>query len=205
MPAPPPHQARGPNRARPASTAPDPSCPVRPRLSGVVPVLFGEPCSLDQVDLIERLGRGRIAGPCEPQALVHAMVDRGLIAPVEGGMTIMPIGPAVFLPLRTAVERITAKLVEDVPKANLETTRRTLDSVMRRADHLPAARRQSIHPWTVRTCRIETKWIPGTIRDGVSAAPSGSRPSSICSRRSHATARAAAAWASSWPSRRRPT
>lgn len=88
---------------------------------------------LDRAQLVERIVGGRIAGSGEAPALVDAMATSGLIAPVEGGLAITAAGREVFLPLRAAVERITATLVEDVPEADLEATRRTLEAVTRRA------------------------------------------------------------------------
>ncbi len=89
--------------------------------------------------LLERLDHGRIAGPGEAPALVEAMVARGLIAPVGGGLTTTAAGQEVFLPLRARVAGITATLVEGIPVDDLEATQRTLDHVTRRAAGLLAA------------------------------------------------------------------
>ena len=95
---------------------------------------LGAPGQLDGA----RLASARIASRRETPILIDAMIGRGLIAFTDAGLTVTAAGLDVYAPLRTVVERITARLVEEVPEADLEATRRTLEAVTRRADQLLA-------------------------------------------------------------------
>jgi hypothetical protein len=94
------------------------------------------PDRLGRDQLVEALDRGQIVQPDEAHVLIDAMTDKGLIAPVEAAMSLTDAGVEVFLPLRNAVGTITATLVRDISPDDLEATRRTLDTVTRRAAEL---------------------------------------------------------------------
>jgi DNA-binding MarR family transcriptional regulator len=92
----------------------------------------------------DELVRQQADGLRLPEATVRATVD-GLLAsglvglgPAEGDsgdrLQLTAAGEAVFRPISDAVGRITVDLYGDLPAADLEATRRTLEEVTRRAN-----------------------------------------------------------------------
>jgi DNA-binding MarR family transcriptional regulator len=90
------------------------------------------------------LVRQQAAGLKEPEATVRATVD-GLLASgliglgpaggdSDGRLVLTAAGEALFRPISDAVGRITVDLYGDLPAADLEATRRTLEEVTRRAN-----------------------------------------------------------------------
>jgi DNA-binding MarR family transcriptional regulator len=94
----------------------------------------------------DELVRQQADGLKVPEATVRATVD-GLLASgliglglgpaggdSDGRLVLTAAGEAVFRPISDAVGRITADLYGDLPAADLEATRRTLEEVTRRAN-----------------------------------------------------------------------
>ena len=82
-----------------------------------------------------------------PESAARATVDgmraSGLLTPEDAAdddphLVPTAAGKAVYQPIRDAVNQITVKLYGDLPAADLETTRRTLEEVTRRANALLA-------------------------------------------------------------------
>ncbi|HEV7760662.1 MAG TPA: hypothetical protein VGO78_16775, partial [Acidimicrobiales bacterium] len=67
-------------------------------------------------------------GPAEAEGEGEAESDG------DGRLGLTAAGEAVFRPLSDAVGRITVDLYGDLPPADLEATRRTLEEVTRRAN-----------------------------------------------------------------------
>lgn len=89
--------------------------------------------ALAREQLAAALASGLIAGRKEADALIGAMIGKGLIAAGDGGLSIAVAGAEIYLPVRKAVESITTGLTEGIPEVDLATTRRTLEALTRRA------------------------------------------------------------------------
>jgi DNA-binding MarR family transcriptional regulator len=77
--------------------------------------------------------------PEESRATAEGLLAAGLVAGGEAGLTLTPVGEAVFRPVRRAVAALADELYGGLPPADLEATRRTLDEVTRRANARLAA------------------------------------------------------------------
>ena len=104
-------------------------------------------------DLVRQQADGLRVPEATARATVDGLLASGLIGPDSGSgdgdrddsddgadrpLVLTAVGEAVFRPLSDAVGRITVDLYGDLPAADLEATRRTLEEVTRRADALLA-------------------------------------------------------------------
>jgi hypothetical protein len=99
---------------------------------------------LSTEELVRRQVGGRVAPEDEARAAVDGLLGRGLISPAEGThgagygddtrLAPTAAGETVYRSLRRSVDRITGDLYGDLPRADLEATRRTLEEIARRAN-----------------------------------------------------------------------
>jgi len=99
-------------------------------LAGSGPLARGE--------LVRQQAAGLKVPDSAVEATVAGMVAAGLLAGDDARLAPTAAGRALYQPIRDAVDRITAELYGDLPRADLEVTRRTLAEVTRRADALLA-------------------------------------------------------------------
>jgi DNA-binding MarR family transcriptional regulator len=84
--------------------------------------------------LVQRQADGLKVPESTAQETVDGMVTAGLIAPTDDARLAPTVtGQAIYQPIRDEVNRIAVELYGDLPPADLETTRRTLEEVTRRA------------------------------------------------------------------------
>ncbi|MDP3899092.1 MAG: hypothetical protein Q8Q62_20660 [Mesorhizobium sp.] len=95
---------------------------------------------LSRSALVGRLVDGRIATAEETEAVLASMHSRSLIATATRGedavVFLSDAGKGAFAPLRERITAITGSLFDDLPAADLAATRRTLETVTRRAGQL---------------------------------------------------------------------
>lgn len=91
--------------------------------------------SLPRSGLIGAIGSARVVAAGVEGALVESMIQKGLVR-TGAELSLAEHGLAVFQPLRSAVREITATLVHDVHSQDLETARRVLETVTKRAAQL---------------------------------------------------------------------
>jgi len=95
-------------------------------------------------DLVRQQAEGLKVPEATARVTVDGLLASGLVGPAEGGgdgdgdgddrLALTAAGEAAFRPLSDAVGRITVDLYGDLPAADLEATRRTLEEVTRRAN-----------------------------------------------------------------------
>lgn len=89
--------------------------------------------------LAETLENGRIVAPGEGARVIGEMAEAGWIARDGAGVSISAAGAARYRPLRERVQALTSELVADLPAPDVDATRRTLETITRRAArHLDA-------------------------------------------------------------------
>jgi DNA-binding MarR family transcriptional regulator len=89
-------------------------------------------------ELVRQQADGLKVPAATARATVDGLLASGLVGPAEddgdGRLVLTAAGEAVFRPLSDAVGRIAVDLYGDLPPADLEVTRRTLEEVTRRAN-----------------------------------------------------------------------
>lgn len=100
-------------------------------LDGAGPLALGE--------LVRRQVDGRVAPEVEARAAVDGLLSRGLLVPADDSdgedprLVPTAAGETVYRPVCRTVSRITDELYADLPRDDLEATRRTLTEIARRA------------------------------------------------------------------------
>jgi hypothetical protein len=90
---------------------------------------------ISRAQLVGRLGGALKVGVTDAEARVHELAAAGLQeASGEGGVAVTEAGAQLHARVRAAVNEITQRLWGDLPATDLETTGRTLTTILARAN-----------------------------------------------------------------------
>lgn len=105
--------------------------------------------------LVDQLGRGQIASGDAAAVAIEQLLADGLIGTTrtstsgqehDSDLALTAQGLTTFLPLRDRVARMTGDLFEHLSEADVEATRRTLETIADRAQHVLAAEHDALKP-----------------------------------------------------------
>jgi hypothetical protein len=90
---------------------------------------------ISRAQLVGRLGGALKVGVTDAEACVQELGAAGLLeSSAEGGVAVTEAGAQLHARVRSAVNEITQRLWGDLPETDLETTGRTLTTILARAN-----------------------------------------------------------------------
>jgi len=92
--------------------------------------------TLPRAYVIALVTSGRIATKEDAELVLDGLVEKGMVAIDAENVEMTELGSRVYSPVRQKVDEIVQRLLDGLPAADMDVTRRTLDAIAARTEKL---------------------------------------------------------------------